>query len=77
MGIKPGSEVEALLAVLCVQYGYCLPTDKSNAIIANPPADAESFVDAVLTAEGLELDSFPKSDRAVLNQLVERRLFSE
>ena len=75
VGTKPASRVEALLYELCVRYGYCLPSDKRDAIVAKPPSDAETFVDAVLRAEGLEPDSVDKQARKVLVAMVERWLF--
>jgi hypothetical protein len=44
--------MEAALIELCVTYGYCLPPDKEAALVAQPPADLEAFVDAVLSADG-------------------------
>jgi len=45
------SRAELALGELCTRLGYCLPLDEGEAILANPPPDAESFVEAVLTAE--------------------------
>ena len=49
---KPGSRAEALLYELCVKYGYCLPVDMAEAILAKQPEDADEFLDAVLVANG-------------------------
>ena len=76
MGLKSASEVEGVLADLCIQHGYCLPAEKIQALVANPPIDAESFVDAVLIAEGLTPESIRRGDRMPMVNLVEARLFS-
>ena len=44
--------VGALLSELCVRYGYCLPPDAQNELLAEPPRDEGSFIEAVLRAEG-------------------------
>lgn len=40
------------LSELCSKLGYCLPGDQQEAILANPPANAEAFVEAVLIGKG-------------------------
>lgn len=45
------SRAELALGELCTRLGYCLPPDEGEAILANPPPDAESFVQAVLQVE--------------------------
>jgi len=52
MGDEPDARVSALLAELCVKYGYCLPPHAQEALLAEPPEEADAFVDAVLRAEG-------------------------
>jgi hypothetical protein len=52
MGSKPTTRVEALLDDLCLTYGYCLPPDHYEALLADPPQDVEALVYAVLVAEG-------------------------
>lgn len=39
---------------LCRVYGYCLPGDRTTAILATPFDEPDAFVDAVLLAEGLD-----------------------
>lgn len=46
-------QTERLLDKLCVDMGFCLPPDAQRRLIADPPAEVESFVDAVFIAEGL------------------------
>jgi hypothetical protein len=46
-------EVESLLSDLCVGYGFCLPSEEHDRLLANPPQDVLAFVDAVFIAEGL------------------------
>ncbi len=46
--------VSRLLGDLCVQLGFCLPPDSQLALQQNPPADPNSFTDAVFTAEGID-----------------------
>ena len=36
-----------------MKLGYCLPPDEREAILGNPPSDAEAFVDAVLLGEAV------------------------
>ena len=47
------SELESLLADLCIGYGFCLPSEEHDKLLANPPQDVIAFVDAVFIAEGL------------------------
>jgi hypothetical protein len=75
VGQTPDSRIAALLEELCVRYGYCLPRDKADAIVAEPPADPQSFVDAVLKAEGLKLALVDRRTRGVLSEVVERWMF--
>ena len=77
MGLEPSSKVEALLTELCVRYGYCLPPERTRAMIDDPPDDADAFVDAVLDAEGLPQDSLDRKSRRVLTDTVTRWLFNE
>ena len=48
-----GREAEILLSLLCTKLGFCLPPDRENKLIENPPATIEDFTDAVFRAEGL------------------------
>ena len=45
------SHAELALGELCSRLGNCLPPDLTEAILASPPSDADSFVHAVLIAE--------------------------
>ncbi len=47
-------EVRFLLEELCIQYGFCLPPEENERLVANTPSDAESFALAVFRTEGLE-----------------------
>ena len=55
---------------VCVQLGYCLRPEQTETILANPPADADVFVDAVLIAEGQDPDGVPAELRDQLLDLV-------
>jgi hypothetical protein len=61
---RPGSRAEALLWELCVTYGYCIPIEEADAILAERPPDADAFLDAVLTAEGIDPALADKRTRA-------------
>jgi len=74
MGYKPVSRVDGLLHELCVGRGFCLPPDDWAAIVADPPGDAESFVDVVLVAEGIDPRTYDKRNRRRLVDLVDRWL---
>ena len=43
---KPSSRAEAALDELCVRYGYCVPVDEIDALLAQAPENAEAFLDA-------------------------------
>jgi hypothetical protein len=61
-----------------VKLGYCLPPDEQDAILSNPPPDAEAFVDAVLIAEGRSPDVLTKAERRPMIEIVNKRaVFSE
>jgi hypothetical protein len=53
-----------------MNLGYCLSPDDQDAILANPPADPEAFVDAVLVAEGRNPDLIVKDDKTPLLAIV-------
>jgi hypothetical protein len=57
MGFAPVTRVEALLDDLWRGHGYCLRPEEAAALVADPPQDVDTFVDAVLVAEGLSPDS--------------------
>ena len=71
---RPGSPVEAALEELCVKLGYCLPPSEQDAILSDPPADADAFVDAVLTAEGLDPGSITRPQRSRMIEIVTKFL---
>lgn len=73
----PESCAEALLYELCVGYGYCLTDDVANALLADPPDDPDSFVDAVLVAEGLDPLLEDKHVREELRGVVRDWLFDD
>ena len=49
---KRGSRAEVALSELCGGFGYIVPGEARDSIFANPPADAEAFLDAVIAADG-------------------------
>jgi len=59
-------EVYALLSKLCVDLGFCLDGEAQTALTTCPPADVQSFTDAVFAAEGLEPT---KADRHLYRQV--------
>ena len=67
---KRGSRAEVALSELCVRFGYCIPPDAAEAILANPPADAEALVDAVLLAEGRDPGTVSSDERRPLVETV-------
>lgn len=72
--LKPESHVEAALEELCVNLGYCLPPSEQEALLSDPPANIEAFVDAVLLAEGLDPDSVAKPQRGQMIEIVSKFL---
>lgn len=48
------AQVQKLLDELCVVLGFCLPPGEQARIRSSPPGEVESFVDAVILAEGLD-----------------------
>jgi hypothetical protein len=75
MGFQPATRVEALLDDLCRGYGYCLPPEEAAALVADPPQDVDTFIDAVLVAEGLSPSLCDKHTRLDLSELVRDWLF--
>jgi hypothetical protein len=47
------AKTESLLSKLCIELGFCLPPEKENRLIKNPPKTIDDFTDAVFRAEGL------------------------
>jgi hypothetical protein len=68
------SRAELALSELCSKLGYCdcLYPPAKEAILANPPPDAETFVDAVLIAEGRDPNLVPKEDKRPMLEIVKR-----
>jgi hypothetical protein len=56
-------QTEHLLYELCVDLGFCLPSNAKTRLIHKPPADVDGFTDAVIRAEGLDPDTIPKDLR--------------
>jgi hypothetical protein len=63
-------DVDKLLNDLCVVYGYCLPPDDQQRIIADPPHTIDSFTDAVILAEGLDPVLMGTARRRELRRMV-------
>ncbi|MFF9488379.1 hypothetical protein [Streptomyces sp. NPDC014676] len=49
----PEDGIRELLHELCVDLGFCLPPHEQQRLREAPPADADSFADAVFAAEGM------------------------
>jgi hypothetical protein len=47
-------QVELLLYELCVDLGFCLPTEAQIRLEQHPGTDIDAFTDAVIRAEGLD-----------------------
>jgi hypothetical protein len=54
-------ELETLRADLCVGYGFCLPSQEHDKLLADPPQEVSAFVDAVFIAEGLNPETASRS----------------
>jgi hypothetical protein len=67
--------VKRLLSKLCVELGFCLSPDDNRRLIENPPADPDSFTDAVFRAEGMDPRLHRQLYRYVCD-IVAERLFS-
>ena len=63
-------DVGKLLNDLCVVYGYCLPPDDQERIIADPPQTIDAFTDAVIIAEGLDPVRMDADSRRELRRMV-------
>ncbi|MGW0819243.1 hypothetical protein ACWD00_39620 [Streptomyces viridiviolaceus] len=50
----PNVEVQQLLYELCVDLGFCLPPQEQHHLMETPPADADTFTEAVFEAEGMD-----------------------
>jgi hypothetical protein len=47
-------EAQALLHLLCVKYGFCLPPLWHARLERNPPRSIDKFTETVIRAEGLD-----------------------
>lgn len=74
---KVESHGEQALYELCVKLGYCIPPADQEAILADPPSDAEGFVDAVLIAEGLDPSRYLTETRRPMLEIVTKWLYNE
>ena len=72
---KPATCAEAALGELCVKYGYCLPEEQAETLLADVPEDADAFVDAVLIAEGHDPTLVDPRERHELRDVVRDWLF--
>ena len=71
-GQPPESRLDLTLTELCSELGYCIPPDEREAILADPPPDAEALVDAVLIAEGRDPNVVLKEERRPMLDIVAR-----
>jgi hypothetical protein len=76
-GSTRGSCAEAALSELCIKWGYCIPPVAAQAILADPPADADAFLDAVIVAEGLDPTLMSKTERRPMLEVVNDWLYDE
>ncbi len=59
------SDVERLLADLCIGLGFCLPPNETRHLCESPPKTVDSFTDAVFEAEGMGDMSYTDLHRQV------------
>ena len=64
------SEIDNLLTKLCVELGFCLPPSALLRLQNSPPADIDSFTDALFTAEGLDPQFVSRRLRAEVREMV-------
>jgi hypothetical protein len=67
-GFISEAEAEKLLGVLCVKYGFCLPTLWQARLQTCPPKSVAKFTDTVFQAEGLDPNTV---DRAMYRGMYE------
>jgi hypothetical protein len=77
VGYKTATRVDALLSELCVKKGFCLPPDAQEALINNPPGDRNSFVDAILIADGIDPVLCDKQIRRWVDEAVRDWIFDD
>lgn len=71
-GNDPVQESRAALALreLCSQLGYCDAIFEQDAFFADPPPNADAFVDAVLLAEGRDPSLVLRQERRPMLDIV-------
>ena len=71
-GKTPSQDSRALLALreICSRFGYCDALYEQDAIFADPPQDADAFVDAVLLAERRDPSLVLREERRPLLDIV-------
>jgi len=74
---KRGSRAEAALSDLCIRWGICIPPSAEDAILADPPSDAETFADAVLAADGSDRALVQKDERRRIVELIDDWVYAE
>ena len=74
---KPASRGEAALQELCEKHGYCLSGTKAEALLADVPEAADTFIDAVLIAEGRNPTLIDEGERYELREVVRDWLFAD
>ena len=47
-------QTRRVLDTLCVKYGFCIPPEKQDSLVVDPPASVPAFTHAVISAEGLD-----------------------
>ena len=68
-------QVGALLKELCLELGFCLPSDGYDRIADHPPETADAFARAVFAAEGLDYDGDPREGlKAAVREMAARHL---
>jgi hypothetical protein len=71
----PKADVQTLLYELCADLGFCLPREEQQRLWEAPPADANSFTDAVFEAEGMD-PGLHEQLREQVRERIERHMHS-
>lgn len=58
-------DLETLLGVLCVEFGFCFHGETYDRLVDNPPVDVAAFTAAVFLAKGID----PTNDRRLYDQV--------
>ena len=77
MAFKDATRVDALLSDLCTSKGICLAPDDYDELVSNPPADVETFVDAILVADGHDPVMVDKQVRRWVTESVRAWIFDD